>query len=117
MRDTVCGNGHEPWVIGWAGIPAAATVHVVNLDAVAFSQQWVQAWNAHDVEAVLRHIHEDVMFTSPVAAKLCPETAGVIRGKAELRRYWTVGEHADESDRRERITHLLTATDRPMPPT
>jgi ketosteroid isomerase-like protein len=86
----VCGSGHEPWKIGGAGTLAAATVLVVNLDAVAFSQQWVQAWNAHDVEAVLRHFHEDVVFTSPVAAKLLPETAGVIRGKAELRRYWTV---------------------------
>jgi len=64
--------------IGGPRIPAAATVLVVNLDAVAFSQQWVRAWNAHDVEAVLRHFHEDVVFTSPVAAKLFPETAGVI---------------------------------------
>jgi len=67
-----------------------ATVLVVNVDAVAFSQQWVRAWNAHDVEAVLRHFHENVVSTSPVAAKLVPETAGVIRGKPELRRYWTV---------------------------
>jgi ketosteroid isomerase-like protein len=75
---------------GGPRIPAAATVLVVNVDAVAFSQQWVRAWNAHDVEAVLRHFHENVVFTSPVAAKLVPETAGVIRGKPELRRYWTV---------------------------
>jgi ketosteroid isomerase-like protein len=64
-------------------------VHIVNFDAVAFSQQWVQAWNARDVEAVLRDFHDDVVFTSPVAAKLFPETSGVIRGKPELRRYWT----------------------------
>ena len=60
----------------------------VDLDAVAFSQRWVHAWNAHDVEAVLRQFHDDVVFTSPLAAKLLPETAGVLRGKAELRRYW-----------------------------
>jgi hypothetical protein len=63
-------------------------VRTVNFDAVAFSQQWTQAWNAHDVEAVLQHFHEDVVFTSPVAAKLMPESAGVIRGKYALRRYW-----------------------------
>lgn len=62
----------------------------VDLDAIAFGQQWVQAWNAHDVEAVLRHFHEDVVFTSPVAARILPETEGVIRGKPALRRYWTV---------------------------
>lgn len=61
----------------------------VDFDAIAFSQQWVQSWNAHDVEAVLRHFHDDVVFSSPVAAELLPETAGVVRGKPALRRYWT----------------------------
>jgi ketosteroid isomerase-like protein len=65
-------------------------VPTVNLDATAFSQQWVQSWNTHDVEAVLRHFHDNVVFTSPVAAKLLPETAGVVRGKPALRRYWTI---------------------------
>ncbi|WP_066911886.1 nuclear transport factor 2 family protein [Mycobacterium interjectum] len=58
-------------------------------DAAAFSQQWVDAWNAHDVESVLQHFADDVVFTSPVAAALLPETAGVIRGKPALRDYWT----------------------------
>lgn len=61
----------------------------MNVDAVSFSRQWEQAWNAHDVEAVLEHFHEDVVFTSPVAATVVPETEGVIRGKPALRRYWT----------------------------
>ncbi|MCV7246672.1 nuclear transport factor 2 family protein [Mycobacterium koreense] len=41
------------------------------------------------LKAVLHHFHDDVVFTSPVAANFFPETAGVIRGKSELRRYWT----------------------------
>lgn len=61
----------------------------MDLDAVAFSKQWVEAWNAHDVEAVLAQFHDDVLFTSPVAATILPETAGVVRGKPALRRYWT----------------------------
>jgi ketosteroid isomerase-like protein len=60
------------------------------VDAFAFSRQWVAAWNAHDVEAVLEHFHDDVVFTSPVAAKLLPNTHGVVRGKLALRQYWTV---------------------------
>ena len=62
---------------------------MVELDAKAFSRQWAQLWNAHDVEALLAHFHNDVLWTSPVAAEMYPETAGVIRGKASLRRYWT----------------------------
>ncbi|SDT59904.1 nuclear transport factor 2 family protein [Jiangella sp. DSM 45060] len=57
----------------------------------AFARDWLAAWNAHDVEAVLRHFHDDVVFTSPVAARVLPETGGVLRGKNELRRYWTEG--------------------------
>jgi hypothetical protein len=49
------------------------------LDATEFSHQWVQAWNAHDVGAVLAHFHDDVLFTSPVAAEMFPETAGMGR--------------------------------------
>ena len=61
----------------------------VNVDAVAFSEQWVGAWNAHDVELVLEHFDKDVVFTSPVAAKLMPDTAGIVHGKPALRDYWT----------------------------
>lgn len=61
----------------------------VDLDATAFSLAWADAWNTHDVDAVLAHFHDDVLFTSPVAAKMYPETGGVIRGKPGLRRYWT----------------------------
>lgn len=45
------------------------------------------------MEAVLRHFHHDVVFTSPVAAKLFPETEGAVRGKPALRGYWTAAVH------------------------
>ena len=57
--------------------------------AQAFTEQWVRAWNAHDIEAVLAHFAEDVVFTSPVAARVVPESGGVVRGKQALRAYWT----------------------------
>ena len=57
-------------------------------DPTAFADDWVRAWNGHDVEAVLAHFHDDVVFTSPVAARVLPETGGVVRGKAALRDYW-----------------------------
>lgn len=61
----------------------------MNVDAVAFAERWCTNWNAHDVDAVLGDFHDEVVFTSPVAAKLLPETTGVVRGKPALRRYWT----------------------------
>jgi ketosteroid isomerase-like protein len=58
-------------------------------DPVQFSGQWLAAFNAHDLEAVLAHFAEDVVFSSPVAARVLPDTAGVVRGKPALRAYWT----------------------------
>ena len=60
-------------------------------DPAAFAARWCAAWNAHDLDAVLAHFHEDVVFTSPVAAKLLPETGGRIAGKAALHAYWEEG--------------------------
>jgi hypothetical protein len=57
-------------------------------DPDAFARDWCRAWNAHDVDAVLAHFHDDVVFTSPVAARIVPESGGVVHGKEALRRYW-----------------------------
>jgi hypothetical protein len=57
--------------------------------ASRFAQQWVDAWNAHDLDAVLAHFADDVVFTSPVAAQVTPESGGMLRGKAALRAYWS----------------------------
>ena len=60
-------------------------------DARAFAKSWAKAWNAHDLDAVLALFAEDVLFTSPLARRLDPDSDGVVRGKAALRAYWTVG--------------------------
>ena len=60
-------------------------------DPYEFSRHWLAAWNAHDLEALLEHFDDDVVFTSPVAAQLLDDSDGVIRGKTALRAYWTEG--------------------------
>lgn len=55
--------------------------------ADSFVAEWLAAWNAHDVEAVLAHFAEDVTFSSPVAARVIGGD-GVVRGKQALRSYW-----------------------------
>ena len=54
-----------------------------------FAGRSIDAWNARDVEAVLIHYADDVVFTSPTAVLFAPESRGTIRGKDALRRYWT----------------------------
>ena len=62
-----------------------------RFQAEEFADSWVRAWNAHDLEQVLRHFSEEVVFTSPVATQLLDGSDGVIRGKAALREYWQEG--------------------------
>lgn len=59
--------------------------------AERLAESWVQAWNAHDLDLVLSHFSDEVVFTSPVAAQVLAGSDGVIRGKRALRRYWVEG--------------------------
>lgn len=55
--------------------------------AAAFAAKWIAAWNARDLEHVLSHYAEDVVFVSPRAAELTGDP--IVRGKPALRSYWT----------------------------
>src|SRR4051794_30176838 len=41
---------------------------MTNEEAQRWAEQWIDEWNRHDVEAVLEHFADDVVFVSPVAA-------------------------------------------------
>lgn len=52
-----------------------------------FVSEWAEAWNRRDIEAVLKHFHEDILFTSPTA--LAVVGSPTVHGKGALRSYWT----------------------------
>ena len=56
-------------------------------DARTFAARWAEAWNRRDIEQVLAHFHDDVVFTSPTA--LAVMGTPTVRGKSALREYWT----------------------------
>lgn len=56
-------------------------------DARTFAVRWAEAWNRRDIEQVLAHFHDDVVFTSPTA--LAVIGTPTVRGKESLRAYWT----------------------------
>jgi hypothetical protein len=64
---------------------------VDHVTARDFVRSWLEAWNAHDLEAVLAHFAQDATFTSPVAARILEGSDGVVHGKAALRGYWREG--------------------------
>lgn len=61
----------------------------LNIDA--FVVRWCADWNSHDVDKILSHFHDDVVFLSPLAKKMLPGTDGIIEGKENLRDYWQKG--------------------------
>jgi chromate reductase len=71
------------------GAGRAGRAPVDQLAAAEFAARWERDWNAHDLDALLAHFAEDVVFTSPVAAQLLPGSDGVIRGREALRAYWS----------------------------
>jgi hypothetical protein len=51
-----------------------------------YVENWIDAWNRRDVEAVLEHFSNEVRFTSPTAARVVGNPTAI--GKDSLRSYW-----------------------------
>jgi hypothetical protein len=65
---------------------------VVNkAEAWKLANEWVAAWNAHDLDSIIAHYDDAVELTSPVAARLLDLTDGKVVGKTNLRAYFARG--------------------------
>lgn len=60
-------------------------------EAWKLAEEWVAAWNEHDLERIVAHYEDGVELTSPVAAQLLGIPAGQVVGKANLRAYFQKG--------------------------
>ena len=79
-----------------------------------FAQDWVDAWNSHDLERILTHYDDEVLLVSPVALKLLSGD-GMVRGKAALREYFLRGLEAFPDLRFDLIGYTLGhGDDRPL---
>lgn len=73
-------------------------------EARAFAEDWIAAWNSHDLEGILAHYAPDVVFLSPVAARRVGD--GRVAGVAALRAYWGQG-LASQPDLRFELVDVL----------
>lgn len=55
---------------------------------VGLAREWLRAFNARDLDALLALYADDAVHTSPKLRAQKPETRGEIRGKAALRAWW-----------------------------
>ncbi|MEO5572521.1 MAG: nuclear transport factor 2 family protein [Bacteroidia bacterium] len=58
-------------------------------DLKQIAQAWFNTFNAHDLESLLHLYDDDAEHYSPKLKVHQPETNGLIRGKAQLREWWT----------------------------
>jgi hypothetical protein len=70
-------------------IPFPESDAMIDADfAQRFAREWVKVWNDHDLEAILSHYADDVVFHSPRIRMVTGRDVDVVTGKAELRAYW-----------------------------
>lgn len=56
------------------------------MDGPTFAAVWEQDWNSHDLDRIMRHYRDDIVFRSKKAIRLVGR--GEIKGKPALREYW-----------------------------
>ena len=56
--------------------------------AGSFAQAWLDAWNSHDLNRILEHYADNVVFHSPFIVKVLGDNAGRITGKPALSAYF-----------------------------
>ena len=59
---------------------------VSSFEPDAFAREWAQAWNARDLDRVLAHFSDAIVFSSPKAVDAVGQPT--VRGKPALRAYW-----------------------------
>ncbi len=59
--------------------------------AVHFADDWIDVWNAHDLERILAHYTDDFEMTSPVIASRMGVASGTLKGKEKVGEYWSKG--------------------------
>jgi ketosteroid isomerase-like protein len=57
-----------------------------RIEAYELAANWVDLWNRKDVEAVLEHYCDDVIFMSPKATNIVGQS--LLEGKEALSQYW-----------------------------
>ena len=79
--------------------------------AQRFAEEWVAAWNSHDLERIFSHYTDDFKMCSPLIVERMREPSGILRGKAAIRPYWSQGLKAQPPLRFELIS-VYTGADR-----
>jgi hypothetical protein len=54
-----------------------------------FAHEWLDAWNKHDIDLIMKHYDDNIEFCSPVVQKVLGDPNGVVYGIENLRVYFS----------------------------
>ncbi len=52
-------------------------------DVQGFAQEWIDAWNSHDLDRILSHYADDFQMISPFIMQLMNEPTGMIQRECQ----------------------------------
>ncbi|MBL7685280.1 MAG: nuclear transport factor 2 family protein [Deltaproteobacteria bacterium] len=53
------------------------------------AHHWIEDWNRHDLESILNHYAEDIVFYSPFVVSIMEKSPACLEGKEQLRDYFS----------------------------
>jgi ketosteroid isomerase-like protein len=53
-----------------------------------FAQEWIEAWNSHDLNRIVAHYSDSIIFSSPFVASVGRVATGCLCGREALRVYF-----------------------------
>jgi hypothetical protein len=56
--------------------------------AKQFADDWIDAWNSHNLDRVLAHYTDDFEMSSPIIVQIAGEPSGTLKGKQVVGAYW-----------------------------
>jgi hypothetical protein len=53
-----------------------------------FAEEWIKAWNSHDLDDILSHYSEDIEISTPMIKMATGGKECSLKGKSAVREYW-----------------------------
>lgn len=64
-------------------------ITITREKAWEFAHEWLEAWNRHDIDLIMKHYDDEIEFCSPVVQNVLGDPKGVVRGIDNLRDYFS----------------------------
>ncbi|MDL5511232.1 nuclear transport factor 2 family protein [Arenibacter sp. M-2] len=59
------------------------------METSKFTAEWLNAWNSHNLDAIMEHYSQDIDFSSPIIKQMGIKVEGNISSRNELKEYFS----------------------------